>query len=248
MNEPKTPGRLRAREQQLWHGLTHRNLPGRFTVLLIAILLMLCVEPLIDGHQLEQAIMTLSLSGVLLSSLYALRLTRVFFAIGVMLVIPAFIGRILLAFEATYTIEMVSAGFAAAFVLYTVAGLVTRLFITRQVTLDMIAASICAYLMMGLAWGFIFAMIEITHRGSFSAALLNRDPSGKPLAIMSALHNFIYYSFVCLTTTGYGDIAPVSQGARVMSVMESVFGQLYIAILISRLVSLEVAQSMMKGD
>jgi hypothetical protein len=65
---------------------------------------------------------------------------------------------------------------------------------------------------------------------------------------MSALHNFIYYSFVCLTTTGYGDIAPVSQGARVMSVMESVFGQLYIAILISRLVSLEVAQSMMKGD
>jgi hypothetical protein len=63
---------------------------------------------------------------------------------------------------------------------------------------------------------------------------------------MASLHNFIYYSFVCLTTTGFGDIAPISEGARSLSVMESVFGQLYVAILIARLVSLEVAQSMMK--
>ena len=51
---------------------------------------------------------------------------------------------------------------------------------------------------------------------------------------------------MCLTTTGFGDISPVSEGARSLSVMESVFGQLYVAILIARLVSLEVAQSMMK--
>jgi hypothetical protein len=63
---------------------------------------------------------------------------------------------------------------------------------------------------------------------------------------MASLHNFIYYSFVCLTTTGFGDIAPISGGARSLSVMESVFGQLYVAILIARLVSLQVAQSMMK--
>jgi len=51
---------------------------------------------------------------------------------------------------------------------------------------------------------------------------------------------------VCLTTTGFGDIVPISQGARSLSVMESVFGQLYVAILIARLVSLQVAESMMK--
>ncbi|MDO8434358.1 MAG: potassium channel family protein [Candidatus Binatus sp.] len=248
MNEPKTPGRLRSREQQLWFGLTHRNLPGRFTVLLFAILLLLCLAPVIQGHQLEQALMTVSLAAVLMSSLYALSLTRSFFAIGVLLVIPAFIGRIVLVFATTYTIEMISAGFSAAFLLYTVTALVSRLFTIKQVSLDMIAASICAYLMMGVGWGFIFAMIEMTHRGSFSAGLLNLDPSGKTVSIIGALHNFMYYSFVCLTTTGYGDIAPLSQGARVTSVMESVFGQLYIAILISRLVSLEVAQSMMKND
>ena len=248
MSELKKPGRFRAREQQLWLGLTHRNLPGRFTVLLMAILLLLLVEPFVEGHQLEQAITTLSLSAVLISSLYALRLKRSFFVVGLILVTPAFVGRLVLAFETTYTLEMLSAGFAAAFVLYTVGGLVTRLFTIKQVSLDMIAASICAYLMMGLGWGFIFAMIEITQHGSFTASLLNHDSLGRPLPIMTALHNFIYYSFVCLTTTGFGDIAPVTQVARVISVMESVFGQLYIAILISRLVSLEVAQSMMNPD
>jgi hypothetical protein len=49
-----------------------------------------------------------------------------------------------------------------------------------------------------------------------------------------------------MTTTGFGDIAPISEGARSLSVLESVFGQLYVAILIARLVSLQVAQSMTK--
>ena len=61
--------------------------------------------------------------------------------------------------------------------------------------------------------------------------------------LLASLHTFIYYSFVCLTTTGFGDILPVSEGARSLSVMEAVFGQLYMAILIARLVGLEIAQS-----
>ncbi len=59
------------------------------------------------------------------------------------------------------------------------------------------------------------------------------------------MNNSIYYSFVCLTTTGYGDIGPLSEVARTLSILESVTGQMYLAILIARLVSLEVAQSMM---
>jgi tetrahydromethanopterin S-methyltransferase subunit F len=249
VNDSDARSTTRTRQQQLWFGLTHRNLPGRFTVLLFAILLLICLAPIVEGHQLEQSLMTVALAGVLMSSLYALSLSRSFFAIGLFLVIPAFVGRIVLAFETTYAIEMISAAFSAAFLLYTVVSLVTRLFTVKQVSLDMIAASICAYLMMGVAWGFIFAMIEMTHHGSFSAGLLlNLNKSGAAVHMIAAMHNFMYYSFVCLTTTGYGDIAPLSEGARVASVMESVIGQLYIAILISRLVSLEVAQSMMNKD
>ena len=79
-----------------------------------------------------------------------------------------------------------------------------------------------------------------------SAPRCFKRPPGSAAPLIASLHSFIYYSFVCLTTTGFGDISPVSEGARSLSVMESVFGQLYVAILIARLVSLEVAQSMMK--
>lgn len=59
-----------------------------------------------------------------------------------------------------------------------------------------------------------------------------------------AMNSAVYYSFVCLTTTGYGDIAPLSELARTLSILESVTAQMYLAILIARLVGPEVAQSM----
>ena len=150
-----------------------------------------------------------------------------------------------LLFTSSPTIEIVSAISSCLFLAVTVVALISRLFIVRSVTLDTISAGICAYLLTAVAFAYAFAVVELRHPGSFSAALFEKTAGGiAPL--VASLHNFVYYSFVCLTTTGFGDIAPISQGARSLSVMESVFGQLYVAILIARLVSLQVAQSMMK--
>jgi hypothetical protein len=55
--------------------------------------------------------------------------------------------------------------------------------------------------------------------------------------------NFYYYSFVTLTTMGYGDILGVTKSARSLSILEAITGQLYLAIMISRLVGLYVSQS-----
>ena len=142
-------------------------------------------------------------------------------------------------------LEMVSAISSCMFLAVTVVALVSRLFIVKSVTLDTISAAICAYLLMAVAFAYGFAVVELRSPGSFSAALFQR-PAGHIAPLIASLHSFIYYSFVCLTTTGFGDISPVSEGARSLSVMEAVVGQLYVAILIARLVSLEVAQSMMK--
>jgi hypothetical protein len=125
----------------------------------------------------------------------------------------------------------------------TVFALVSRLFIVKSVTFDTISAAICAYLLIGVAWAYAFAVVELRYPGSFSAALFQR-PTGNAAPLLASLRTFVYYSFVCLTTTGFGDILPVSEGARSLSVMEAVFGQLYMAILIARLVGLEIAQSM----
>lgn len=57
------------------------------------------------------------------------------------------------------------------------------------------------------------------------------------------LRHLVYFSFVTLTTLGYGDISPASFGARTLVTLEALVGQLYLVILIARLVSLEVAYS-----
>jgi len=55
------------------------------------------------------------------------------------------------------------------------------------------------------------------------------------------LHDFVYYSFVTLTTLGYGDIVPLSATARSLVYMEAIFGQFYIAILVAGLVSIHIS-------
>jgi hypothetical protein len=229
----------------LWRrlGLARHNWPGRFTVLLLTILLLLVSQPIFSGHAFAQIFATATISLVLLSAIYAFRTTKTYFTIALILMVPSLGSRLVLQFTANPTLEMAGAISSCLFLTVTVFALVSRLFTVKSVTFDIISAAICAYLLIGVAWAYAFAVVELRHPGSFSAALFQR-PTGNMAPLLASLHTFIYYSFVCLTTTGFGDILPVSEGARSLSVMEAVFGQLYMAILIARLVGLEIAQSM----
>ncbi|MGH7925895.1 MAG: potassium channel family protein [Candidatus Binatus sp.] len=231
----------------LWRqlGLARHNWPGRFTLLLAAILLLLVTQPMFASHAFAQNIATVTILLVLLAALYAVRALRIFFIIALVLIVPAIGCRIALQFSANLTLEMLGAVSSCLFLSVTVVALVSRLFIVTSVTLDTISAAICAYLLMGVGFAYAFAALELRHPGSFGAALFHgTSPGVEPL--LASFHSLIYFSFVCLTTTGFGDIAPVGGGARSLSVMESVLGQFYMAILIARLVSLQVAQAMMK--
>jgi hypothetical protein len=231
---------------RLWEalGLGRRNWPGRYTVLLFMVLLMIVGEPMFAGHQLAQGLATASMSLVLLAALYTLNLSPAYFTVGLLLMVPAFVTRWALHWYRTPELEVFAALSASAFIFVTVVGLVRELFSVKRVTLDTISAAICAYLLMGLGWAFLFAVVAMEHPGSFSRVLLVHSQAAP---MFMSLHNFFYYSFVCLTTTGFGDIAPASDPARALSILESVTGQMYLAILIARLVSLEVAQSMLGG-
>jgi len=96
------------------------------------------------------------------------------------------------------------------------------------VTSHRIQGGIAAYLLLGLMWAAAYALVETLHPGSFSGAI----------GVAGGHRAWIYFSFVTLTTVGYGDILPVSPAARSLAVLEAVTGPLYIAILLARLVSL----------
>jgi voltage-gated potassium channel len=241
-SEDQSAHRFAALWQRL--GLARHNRPGRFTLLLATILLLLVTQPMFAGHAFAQSLATVTISLVLLAALYAFRTSKGYFIVAAILIVPSIGCRIALPFTANPTVEMVGAISSGLFLSVTVVALVSRLFIIRSVTLDIISAAVCAYLLMGIAFAYAFATIELLHPGSFSAKLFLESTRGV-VPLLASFHSLLYFSFVCLTTTGFGDIAPISEPARSFSVMESVLGQFYMAILIARLVSLQVAQSMM---
>jgi Ion channel len=94
-------------------------------------------------------------------------------------------------------------------------------------TTDRLWGAAATYLMMGVLWSFLYAIVDRTSPASFAVR-----GSIAPLDLMDLL----YFSFSTLTTTGFGDIVPVTRLARAAAMIESIAGQLFLAILIARLV------------
>ncbi len=104
-------------------------------------------------------------------------------------------------------------------------------FRTGPVTGHRIQGGIAGYLLLGVVWAQAYAFVEMLHPGSFSGAI----------GAATGYRTFSYFSFVTLTTVGYGDILPVHPAARSLAMLEAVTGPLYVAILLARLVSLAMA-------
>jgi hypothetical protein len=112
-----------------------------------------------------------------------------------------------------------------------------ELFRQREVTTNMIFGAVVAYLLAAVGFAYLYEVLELFQPGAFSGV-----PDGtSPQALGDAL---LYFSLVTLTTVGYGDILPVSGLARPLAVLEGVFGTLYLAVMIARLVGLHIAAGM----
>ena len=112
---------------------------------------------------------------------------------------------------------------------------------SKVVSQDTVIGGICVFLLIGLCFAMTFIIMTDLNPG---ALLLGGEPLTRSMEDTSA-HSTIclYFSFVTLTTLGYGDVAPVSEMARMFAVAEAVIGQLYIAIFVARLVALYVVSS-----
>jgi hypothetical protein len=99
------------------------------------------------------------------------------------------------------------------------------------VTMHRIQGAIAAYLLLGITWASAYHFMSLLDPGAIVGTKIK--PGG-------GATSFMYFSFVTLTTVGYGDVTPVHEVARSLALLEALTGQLYPAILLARLVSLEV--------
>ena len=115
----------------------------------------------------------------------------------------------------------------AGFFLLAIVLMIEKIFSDRQVTLDTIVGGISVFLLIGDLWFLFFETIHLLNPAAFtsSAETINS-------------FDLLYFSFTTLTTVGYGDIAPVSPLAKVLTNLEGICGVMYPAVLIGRLVGI----------
>lgn len=99
----------------------------------------------------------------------------------------------------------------------------------KKITISVIYATLCLYLIIGLFWGALYAFLFYVSPGSYSGALLDNVQHG-------ILDVFNYFSLVTLTTLGYGDITPQTPGAGALCQMEAICGQFFTAVVVAWLV------------
>jgi hypothetical protein len=169
---------------------------------------------------------------IFLAGIYAVRKREFNYRLSILLASMALAGRLRAHIDGGEMLPIVVNATAMLFfihVIYTVGSFVW--FERHRVNRDVIFAAVSVYLLIGLSWSYLYEFLEMSSPQSFSGP--------EPI-----LHNddFQYYSFVTLATVGYGDIVPVTRPARALSVLEALTGQLYLTILISRLVGAHVSQ------
>jgi hypothetical protein len=130
-------------------------------------------------------------------------------------------------------------GFAALFFGFTVAVVLRTIYRERRVSQDSIYGAICGYLLIGVAFGHVYSLVEQVAPGSFRAsddlAAELRDPD-------RAHYVLTYFSVLTLMGAGFGDITPGTGTVRGVAVVEMVVGVFYVAVLIADLLSKRVSQ------
>ncbi len=127
--------------------------------------------------------------------------------------------------------------FALCFVGFVIVHLVHSTLAARRVDARVLCAAISAYLMLGLFWAMAYILVGQLAPDAFAFS------TGDEASHTMNRFNAFYFSFVTLSTMGYGDISPVSKVARMLAVTEAMTGMLYVTVLIARLVSLYSAPS-----
>ena len=212
-----------------------RDIP-RNAVLLVVLLLLIVVSPSLPETS-SGVLFELVFDGILIAGVYSVGPGRHRWPFLVLTVVTLAVrwGEHL---SGVLQLDVGALLITVLWLVYAVSIMIGRLFQRRDVTVDTILGAVVAYLLAAIVFTFAFEIVELLQAGSFSGI---PDQARSHRAELGS--SMLYFSFVCITTMGYGDIVPVSDIARPLAVLEGVFGQLYLAVMIARLVGLHIASS-----
>ncbi len=196
-------------------------------LLLLSLLLVILLDPVMDQSGWRRLVLAaLTFIPVILSTLRLLQI-RVWVWPPVLLMSGGLIFEVASHISPSPTLEGIRWGFLTAFFAVAALGLFSYLRNSRLITQSHLFTAINIYLLLGMLWASIYCAIDAFYPGSIQ---LGSHPADRQSELL-------YFSLTTLTTTGYGDVAPVSGETRMLAALEGVTGVLYIAITVAILVS-----------
>ena len=208
-----------------------RLIEARLQFLLVAIVVLIVVYPFTPSV----FVLNIMLTTVLFTALYAVGERKRIRSVALLLGFSFFIVLWLRHFDIDSIVwAVLSPTLGALFLGYVTHALLRHVIQADEVDAEMIYGAVACYLLLGLVWTMVYTAIETLFPGSFALGTPDEDNQ--------LWDDLLYYSFVTLTTLGYGDVLPLSPRVRSLAILEAITGVFYVAILVARLVSLHIQQ------
>jgi hypothetical protein len=204
----------------------------RFLILLCLILGLLVLVPILNRFVAAHIFQDIFLTAIAASMLYTIGHKRRYVIAGVLFAIAMLTSLWLQYFFQNKGIAAFAMIAGILFISVVIASILGFMFKFEGVNRELIYTAILLYLLAALLWAFPYTFLELIDPASFNIEL------DQP---QSYLLVFQYYSFVTITTLGYGDITPVTEVAKAFSVLEAIVGQLYLVVVVAWLVGMHVS-------
>jgi predicted permease len=166
--------------------------------------------------------------------------------LAMVLGLPAIVLRVAAAFtQDSKPMNITVIGLTALFMGFLIWNLLHDLGKGDRPTSERIFGALCAYVFIGLLFALIYAHMEFRQPGSFATS--QAFFADNALQESNLFPLFMYFSFVTLSTLGYGDITPIAEHARTLAWFEALVGQLYLAVMVAGLVATHISENMRKN-
>jgi len=209
----------------------------RHAYLLASLLLLILVRPFVGEHVMGLALLQVFLLATLTTCVLTCSVNRIQVGLGLGLTVALLITNQLHDSTGHPALGAASSALGLIFFSYVTGIMLRHVFLhTRRVSTDTICGALSVYLLMGVAWAFAYALLELAEPSSF---FFGATAAGGKTDIA----RFLSFSFVTLTTLGYGNVIPVTPKGEALATTEAIVGQIYLTVLVARLVAVHLRQS-----
>jgi len=213
--------------------------PFYYHVVLAVLVLLIVLSPIFErGNAIRFIFEVTYLSTLVVSAGFAFRTGSKTMLLMTVILIITLLARVLdFLFCHTIFANVYHSG-GLAILLLTFMVIMRSIVKSENIDSNIISGAICGYLIIAIICASLFWIIEKFAPGSFKFENLDLAQ----ISENNLIGEFFYFSIVTLTTVGYGDIVPLSRFSKMLAIMEAVIGQVYLTIIIARLVGIQISE------